>query len=526
MALAMSRPWKHPKTGVYWLRKAVPADLRVAVGKREEKVSLKTKEPAEAKRLHAAALAAVEERWANLRVPVRRLDDADLRRAAELVCQARLDGKIADDPFWTGELADSLWRLENDTPDLMRGSLAFDEAALSRNIARQYHQDWCRSVAKDFLKGQGLSVDEQSELDLAKAISLGRRRAESVLEQRRNGDFGQTLIASVPTNAIVSPTSASVTTPVTLQSLLDGWSTEKRPVAKTVYMWQRVIDQVAAFVGHKDATRLSADDLLRWKAALIESGLRTKTIRDSKIAPLRAILQWGVDNRKIATNPASRIVIDVRTRVAERRRGYTDDEAALILANAARSTEAVKKWAPLLCAYSGARISEVCQLRTEDIIQIGGIWCMKFDPAAGSLKTDSSERAVPLHPAITDAGFLGFVKSVRRGALFADLAADRFGNRGGTGTKVIGKWVRSLGLNDARLSPSHSWRHRFKTLGRQHGLAPDIVNAITGHHRKTVADSYGEFPIDALHRELSKIPKLIGSIREQSSSLSLTKDGG
>ena len=28
MALAMSRPWKHPKTGVYWLRKRVPDALQ------------------------------------------------------------------------------------------------------------------------------------------------------------------------------------------------------------------------------------------------------------------------------------------------------------------------------------------------------------------------------------------------------------------------------------------------------------------------------------------------------------------
>ena len=35
---------------------------------------------------------------------------------------------------------------------------------------------------------------------------------------------------------------------------------------------------------------------------------------------------------------------------------------------------------------------------------------------------------------------------------------------------------------------------------------PDIVNAITGRHRKTVANSYGEFPVEALYRELSKIP--------------------
>ena len=34
-------------------------------------------------------------------------------------------------------------------------------------------------------------------------------------------------------------------------------------------------------------------------------------------------------------------------------------------------------------AYSGARLSEVCQLRAEDIFQQGEFWCMKFDPKAG-----------------------------------------------------------------------------------------------------------------------------------------------
>ncbi|MCK1712801.1 MULTISPECIES: DUF6538 domain-containing protein [unclassified Bradyrhizobium] len=67
MPLAMSRPWKHPNSGVYWLRKGVPEDLRALVGKREEKRSLGTRDPIEAKRKHAEALAEIEERWANLR---------------------------------------------------------------------------------------------------------------------------------------------------------------------------------------------------------------------------------------------------------------------------------------------------------------------------------------------------------------------------------------------------------------------------------------------------------------------------
>jgi hypothetical protein len=81
-----------------------------------------------------------------------------------------------------------------------------------------------------------------------------------------------------------------------------------------------------------------------------------------------------------------------------------------------------------------------------------------------------------------------------------------FGKRRGDGAKAVGGWLRSLGLTDSRISPNHSWRHRLKTSGRRCGLATDISDAITGHRRKTVAGSYGEFPEEALLRELSKIP--------------------
>jgi hypothetical protein len=69
MALAMARPWKHPKTGIYWLRKRVPEDLRPLLGKRVEKRSLGSRDCANAKRLHAQALIELEQRWTTLRAP-------------------------------------------------------------------------------------------------------------------------------------------------------------------------------------------------------------------------------------------------------------------------------------------------------------------------------------------------------------------------------------------------------------------------------------------------------------------------
>lgn len=63
-------------------RKAVPEDLRKLVGKREEKVSLQTRDPAEAKVRHAKALAELEARWANLRAGPVPLTEREAHRFA------------------------------------------------------------------------------------------------------------------------------------------------------------------------------------------------------------------------------------------------------------------------------------------------------------------------------------------------------------------------------------------------------------------------------------------------------------
>jgi hypothetical protein len=67
MGLVMSRPFKHPDTGIYWFRKRVPDDLRELVGKREEKFSLRTRDPSSAKALFGEAVAKIESRWQTLR---------------------------------------------------------------------------------------------------------------------------------------------------------------------------------------------------------------------------------------------------------------------------------------------------------------------------------------------------------------------------------------------------------------------------------------------------------------------------
>ncbi|MDR3475926.1 MAG: hypothetical protein P4M09_30140 [Devosia sp.] len=116
MVLSMARPWKHPKTGIYWLRRRVPDRLREVVGKLEIKKSLETKDPAEAKRLHAAALVELDETWAGLTLGVRSLSEREAWEVAQSVYSemiAAFNDNPSEQDHWDARVAELHFRNGN-----------------------------------------------------------------------------------------------------------------------------------------------------------------------------------------------------------------------------------------------------------------------------------------------------------------------------------------------------------------------------------------------------------------------------
>ena len=267
-------------------------------------------------------------------------------------------------------------------------------------------EQWCLQGASEISEVRGLQLSETCRRLLARCIARVIQRAS--LQLRRLAD-GEALETFTPFSTPHRAPSASSRGAVVFSKLVEGWTAERRPALKTVYEWQRVINQLVSFLGHENATALTANDLLQWKSSMVDAGLRPKTVRDAKLAPVRAILQWGVQNQHLAENVAEKVTIDVRAKQGEKKRSFTDDEGRIILRAALLEKDPVRRWVPWIGAYSGARVSEICQLRREDLVEIEGIWCMKVMPEAGSVKTSGSERVIPLHPALVTNGFMEFV---------------------------------------------------------------------------------------------------------------------
>lgn len=279
--------------------------------------------------------------------------------------------------------------------------------------------------------------------------------------------------------------------------------------------WAPIVGSLIKFLGHDSASRITRRDAVRWKDRLLEA-LSPKTVRDTYLATAKAAFTWATDNLELPLNPFAGVKVRLAKRIATRERGFQQDEAEAILKAACSysgssrehpSMSAAKRWVPLLGAYTGARVGELCQLRVEDVRQEGGIHYLRLTPEAGTVKS-GLYRDVPIHDHILDEGFLDFVSKRGTGPLFY-----RTGPRRGKTSPAeivatrLGKWVRSLGVVGPTVQPSHGWRHRLKTVGRELGADPRVVDAIQGHASRTASDDYGDVTLRAKRTLITKLPR-------------------
>ncbi|MFO1255200.1 MAG: site-specific integrase [Sphingomonadaceae bacterium] len=323
-------------------------------------------------------------------------------------------------------------------------------------------------------------------------------------EAAQFGDFGAIPVEVAPYNASGSHQKVSTT------DLLDGYAAERKPPSATLARWKRVMAALAGHVGHDDATRITPDHIVAWKTKLLSQNLSAETVKNTYLAGVKTVFGWGVANRKITTNPASNISVAVPRKTKVREKGFTPDEATKILRAASiySSTKATplgvraRCWVPWLCAYTGARVGEIAQLRGCDVEKIQGHWVIRITPEAGTVKTREA-RLVPIHSHLIETGFVKMIEAAGKGPLFYEagckptVVADR-----------VGSWVRDeCGITDQSVRPNHAWRHLWKTRARSAGIEADVRDAIQGHATRTEGEEYGEWAVKALAKAMAKFPR-------------------
>lgn len=355
---------------------------------------------------------------------------------------------------------------------------------------------------------------------LAKQIMRAEIEALQRTLERDQGDYG-----GKPADPIVKPPAGGTGAlkPVKITAL---WSDYVKSRVSAGFMkdggirQRPVIENLRKFLGHNDARQITRRNLLDWRDELIKT-LSAKTTNDVYLSTVRSMLKWAHDEERLPENVAATVRQPKPKKQRARDPGYSDKEALAIL-KASRAYEAkpdafgvvrekeqsvaAKRWVPLLCAFTGARVGEMLQLRKQDVLQEDGRWFVRVSPEAGTMKAGHF-RDVPLHRQVIEMGFLDYVRSAKAGPLFhgsADPAKAVSAAR--AQSNKIAAWLHEVELVPDGLQPSHAWRHRLKGQARNLGLDMRIIDAIPGHAGKSAADDYGDVSLIAKARVIDALP--------------------
>ncbi|MDF3061660.1 MAG: hypothetical protein K0S06_1769 [Microvirga sp.] len=154
-------------------------------------------------------------------------------------------------------------------------------------------------------------------------------------------------------------------------------------------------------------------------------------------------------------------------------------------------------WFPLISLFSGARRTEIAQLKVGDVRQgEGGIWYFDFSDRGEDqrLKNESSARSVPIHSELIRLGLLDYVVQRATGHDSRAPLWPGFESPLDVKTRAWSKWfARYLGEHvvDHPSKTFHSFRHTFKRACREAGISEEIHHALTGHSGGGVGRAYG-----------------------------------
>jgi integrase len=517
----MCSPYRPKNSAKYWVRKRVPKEFKAIIGQSEIKRSLGTTDPKEARRRGPIICAEIDQIIASARRSLM-MDVSDVQALSGQYLRERLSEIKAD-------AINQNW--EPDTFSLARERLteALDRSLPSGMDEPEYRKTQTQRAAKWGLKAiqptldqHGLKPNERIKDRLGVEVFKAELEAYAGADAELHGDTSW----QAPAYAHAAMLRDLTTLPELFAEFV---KITPKLAARTRDSWKTYIERAHTFFDKKPAANITRRDVRAFADALLAGDKRAtpkgkplagKTVKDNYIAALSVVYKFAIDREKLKEDPTFKIKIQTeKTKVI----GYSREQVLTVLL-ASREPQSrrtrpeivnVTRWAPWLAAFTGARIGELLWLERKDIRFTQGIAYINIQAGsdegdARTVKTESSIRTVPLHPAIIKEGFLNYWRALPEGEkyLFPGEWSDQNDDRTKTPANKLRRWIKRQ-LPEAdwhRLSPNHSFRHWLIAECRRAGIDEDERRVLTGHEAKDIHGRYGPSDIPALHDEIKKVP--------------------
>lgn len=559
----MTSPYKHPQTGVYYFRMAVPKALVPIIGKTVFKTSLRTKNLREAKLLFSQHLEDAQKQIELAKLKLSDESNVELNVRDCSIIAERWYEHVKEQVDASGDYHHFL--TSNRAPDGnvyefgLSDTLPICGYEIETATQEQLQElaDELKGFIFDQLDREGLVISTNSDSFRRLAVAFYHYvyRIEALCRARHKRDFGfdpitnpissnQLSVAPVASPEAKRPQTKASLSGRTVSALFKRYVESETLNGKDSKSLDEVnlqIGRLIEVIGDLDVAEVSRAHIVQFRDTLLQlpktkvSAVRSKPleaqIKLAKSEGLPTIARTTVKNclRKtspvfsyavelgwIDTNPHLGVSVSTREQKIEvdDGKGYTTDEVGLLFnsdvftsPNAPKPYGMACYWVPLLCRHTGARVEEMAQLRKTDIaVSDDGIYYLNIRRGEDqSVKNNTSLRHVPIHEHLIELGFIDYVKSASE-FLFPELKANKHGKR----SPALGKWwsqqVKELGIKTTQ--PFHSFRHTLKTELRSLGVIETVSDSITGHAPSNVGASYGTVELKTKKEAIDLLPRL------------------
>jgi integrase len=409
---------------------------------------------------------------------------------------------------------------------------ASDVLPLAREALARGNIEFIRYELNELLQVFRINLDpnciDYRKLALA-VIKAEVRALEDILARNRG--------IPIDSPKLIEPSSNAPASGCSLRAAYEGWERMEPLKRSTKLEFSKGIDRFIELHGNLDVVQINRKHVREFRdAAQLVPRHRAGKLRDAPLPELLdytrkhpgtecivaatinkwlnclgAVLNWARKNGLIPDDVVwSDPVAGMRLPEARsQREPWQPEELSLLFGSpiyllgerpAGGKGEAAY-WLPLLALFSGARLNELAPMCVDDIkhdaaSDVHFMTVIEDDETGRSVKTETSLRAMPIHPELKRIGILELVDHRRqadgpKARLFPLVQPNSKGNYGAGFSQWFGRYKRSLGIENES-SVFHSFRHGFKDALRAAGVNEDANDALTGHSGgNAVARSYG-----------------------------------
>ncbi|WP_102787421.1 tyrosine-type recombinase/integrase [Vibrio cholerae] len=277
----------------------------------------------------------------------------------------------------------------------------------------------------------------------------------------------------------------------------------------------------------KPIDKLTRNDLLEVRTALIKRGLKTLTV-NGYMQDIRAIFNNAEALGLIVKSPA--VKLNIKDRDIKEPKALTESEVIALIeyfkhgyfTEARRSKKTLEgmkylKWVPQIAAVTGARLNEILQLRKGDIRQSANGLCWYIDindRGDNVVKNKSSNRIVPLVDGAYGFDLELFLNEVVNTC--NDDSDNIFRLKNSERTKNTSRIIHQINeyrKNRPNSVPEnltmHSLRHTMATLCLNKKMPESFAKEILGHTQSITYGLYGSAGVDVetMYEEMVKLFK-------------------